>query len=367
MSVLDLVIVGLAFTLGVLPFWGYIGYPLFLQFVTKNQPKPWYWDKKRANPNNLPSVSLIIPTYNEEKVIGKKIENILKLEYPKNKIEFLVVDSNSTDKTREIVSKFPRIKLILQSEAKGKLSAINHAMKFAKNDVIIINDANTILEKDALVHLCKPFMDKSIGCVGARYIAISDHTSGLLSHETDYREREHRLWELETLFDSCFVCGELFAFRKKIVQKLNEDTMGDDLDVCLQVRKRGYKVVFQPQSTVYEKVPQNLKDFKLQKIRRTIVTLRALRYLKSINWKYKFIFFSHKFIPVLSPFLIILLLFSLFYINFYLGLVITGIYICLLLLSKEMRYITYMMYVTLLAWINCFTIGNKWLRAESSR
>lgn len=347
-------------------FWGYAGHFYFLRFVTRNTSKPWYWNEEIIS-NCLSDVSVIIPTFNEEKVIENKIKNLLELEYPQDKIEFLVIDSNSTDKTQDIVNKIPEIKLIVQNEAKGKLSAINYAMKFAKNDILIINDANTIIEKNALLHLCKPFVDQSIGCVGAKYDTIGSSAIKLVSHEQGYRDREHKLWELETLFDSCFVCGELFAFRRHLIQKLNEKTLGDDLDVSIQVRSNGYKVVFQPLAVVYEKVQQNLNDFRLQKIRRTIVTIRVLKYLKSANRKYKLIYFSHKFIPIISPFLIILLIFSLFHINFYFGLSILGISMFMFLISKEVRYIMYMMYITIIAWIKNFTLGNKWLRGESSR
>jgi len=368
--VLDLhfiIILTIMSTLGFLLAWGYIGYPNFLQFITRNTPKPSYCDKKQINIDYLPTVSLIIPTYNEEKAIENKIKNIVELEYPEGKIEFLIVDSNSADATRDIIKKFPQVQLIIENQARGKLSAINHAMKFAKNDIIVINDANTIIEKDAFLQLCKPFVDQSIGCVGARYNATSDSTTNLISYERDYREREHELWKLETLFDSCFVCGELFAFRKKLIQKMNEDTLGDDLDASIQVRTKGYKVVFQPLAVVHEKMPQNVNDFKLQKIRRTIVAIRCLKYLKSVNWKYKFIFLSHKFIPIISPFLVVLFLLFSFHVNLYLGLSLIGISGSLLLASKKIRYITYMMYICLLAWINNFIIGEKWLRAKSTR
>ncbi len=365
--VINLTILTIILVSGFLLAWGYIGYFHFLRFVTKNTPKPWYWNREQIDTDNLPTVSLITPTYNEENVIEEKIKNILELKYPEDKIEFLVVDSNSSDKTQIIINKFPEIKLVIQNEAKGKLSAINHAIKLAKNDIIVISDANAIMEKDALLQLCKPFADQSIGCVGAKYNAVGDSATKLISHERDYREREHELWRIETVFDSCFVCGELFAFRKKLIQKMNEDTLGDDLDASIQVRGKGYKVVYQPLAVVYEKVPQSINDFKLQKIRRIIVTIRVLKYLKSVNWKYKFIYFSHKSIPIISPFLVILLLFSSFYVNLYLGSSLIGISAFLLLAFKNVRYIAYMMYITVLAWIKNFTIGQKWLRAESSR
>jgi cellulose synthase/poly-beta-1,6-N-acetylglucosamine synthase-like glycosyltransferase len=367
--VLDLyfIILTMMFSLGFLLAWGYIGYPNFLRFITRNTPKSWYWDKEQINIDYLPTVSLIIPTYNEEKAIENKIKNVVELEYPEGKIEFLIVDSNSIDATRDIIKKFPQIQLITENQARGKLSAINHAMKFAKNDIIVINDANTIVEKGALLQLCKPFVDQSIGCVGARYNATGDSTTDLISYERDYREREHELWKLETVFDSCFVCGELFAFRKNLIQELNTHTLGDDLDASIQVRTKGYKVVFQPLAVVHEKIPQNLNDFKLQKMRRTIVAIRCLNYLKSVNWRYKFIFFSHKFIPIISPFLAVLFLLFSFYVNLYLGLSLIGISVSLLLASKKVRYITYMMYICLLAWINNFTIGERWLRVKSTR
>ena len=348
-------------------FWGYIGFFYFLRFITRNTSKPWYWNAEVFF-NSLPDVSVIIPTFNEEVVIENKIKNLLELEYPQDKIEFLVIDSNSSDKTQDIVNKFPEIKLIVQNEANGKLSAINYAMKFVKNDIIIISDANATIEKDALLHLCKPFVEQSIGCAGAKYDTTGDGAMKLISYEQGYRVIEHKLWELETLFDSCFVCGELFAFRRYLIQKLNEKTLGDDLDASVQVRGKGYKVVFQPLAIVYEKQPQTLTDFKLQKIRRTIVIIRGVfKFLKFNNLKYNFIFFSHRFLPVISPFLTILVFVSLLCINLYIFLSVLTISIFVTIVSKKIKYIAFMMYITTLAWVKNFTIKNKWLRSESSR
>ena len=111
--------------------WTWIGYPIFLLFASKLFRK-----KHLISEGYMPKVTLMIMSYNEAKVIEKKIKNSLELDYPKDKLEIFVVDSASNDSTQDIVRKYSKdVKLIEQSERKGKASAINYR-KYLTNEEI---------------------------------------------------------------------------------------------------------------------------------------------------------------------------------------------------------------------------------------
>ncbi len=127
--------------------WQFAGYPSLMAIVAlKAKPK----DKDYSF---QPFVSVIVPTYNEAKVIAKRMKNLVELDYPEDNYEIIVVDSGSTDNTTEIVEETikkyeksePNLRLIKEEERKGKASAINFGKKRAKGDIVLITDANSII------------------------------------------------------------------------------------------------------------------------------------------------------------------------------------------------------------------------------
>ena len=109
-------------------------------------------------------ISLVIPTHNEQKLIEQKLNNTFALNYPKDQLSIVVVDSGSTDRTREIVSQFPGVKLIREKVRKGKA----HALITAFNDlepateIVIISDVDSRLEKDILTKALKYFKNEKV-------------------------------------------------------------------------------------------------------------------------------------------------------------------------------------------------------------
>lgn len=188
-------------------FWTYAGYPAFIWLLSKIIKK-----EHKYGENYQPNVSIIIPCYNEEKVIEKKLKNTLELEHPKEKFQIMVVDSASTDRTREIVEKFKDkgVELVTQNERKGKGSGINFALNFVKNDIVIITDANAYLNKDAIKHLVKHLSDPKIGIVGGKKFAKKVY-SVAESEGTDFLNKyEDFLLLHENIVDSSVNFGGKF-------------------------------------------------------------------------------------------------------------------------------------------------------------
>lgn len=140
----------------------YIGYPGLSLVFARIKEKPIIKDD-----NFFPSVTLIISAFNEEKVIEEKLHNTLKIDYPKSKLEVLVVSDGSTDKTNDITRQFKHygIKLVEYKMNRGKTACQNDTAKLASGEILVFSDANAIYLEDSIKKLVRNFKDPKIGCV----------------------------------------------------------------------------------------------------------------------------------------------------------------------------------------------------------
>src|SRR6266487_5903070 len=119
--------------------------------------------------SDLPFVSVIIPVYNEELVIERRVNNIFESSYPKDRLEIIIVDSGSKDKTRTIIEeKFPNGVILLREEQrKGKAHAINLPLKISGGEIIVITDGPTLYNRDTIIQLVGSLKNSSVGGVSA--------------------------------------------------------------------------------------------------------------------------------------------------------------------------------------------------------
>jgi biofilm PGA synthesis N-glycosyltransferase PgaC len=147
--------------------WQFVGYSLLMGIVAL-RAKPKFKDRTYA-----PFVSIVVPAYNEEQVIKKRVENLDSLDYPKEKYEIIVVESGSTDATAQIVEEQiagrghgePRLKLVREGERRGKASAINAGKECASGEIILVTDANASFDRDVLREIAPHFADPKVGAV----------------------------------------------------------------------------------------------------------------------------------------------------------------------------------------------------------
>jgi cellulose synthase/poly-beta-1,6-N-acetylglucosamine synthase-like glycosyltransferase len=210
-------------------------------------------------------ITIGIPAYNEEKNIRTLLTALLMQEQKRTKIsEIIVVSSGSTDRTDEIVKEYSniddRIILIRQPQRRGKASAINEILKASTNDIIVLESADTIPEKDCIEKLCLPFLDEKIGMTGAHPIPTN-------SRDTFTGYTVHLIWELHHRISlKTPKCGELIAF-KKLFDKIPEDIVTDEAWIEYEVRKRGYEIVYVPEAVVYNRGPETIREFIKQRRR----------------------------------------------------------------------------------------------------
>lgn len=292
----------------------YSGYYLLCRYVTTTKKL-----KVKNDKNFRPKVSMIIPTWNEEDTIEGKLRNTFELKYPKNKLEVIVIDSGSEDRTREIVKKFKKVRLIVEKERNGKANALNKAFKYCTGEIVILSDSDCRLSKDILLKSMPHFSDPSLGALTGRQSLINAEETISTRIESKYRDFYYLLRNAESILDSTFIFhGEFSAFRKKLLDKIFSDSVADDSELALRVRKKNYRTILLPAASYREYAPSRLSDRTKQKYRRAQGLVQIMfRFFSTFffNPKYKtfglLIFPVEFFMHVISPFLLILSLVTL--------------------------------------------------------
>lgn len=235
--------------------------------------------------------SLIVPVFNEEKVIDRKLDNCLALDYGKSKYEILVIDDYSSDKTASIVGRYSSrhkmIKLIKNQFSKGKVGCVNTALKFAKNELVAITDADVMLKRDILKKSVKSVSKKNIGAICGIQNLVAKKKNSAFAVEDAYRGIYTKLRLFESWIDSAPVFhGQFMVVKKSIVKKIG--AFFDDTDIAIKIRKLGYKAKYSKECVFYEESLNSLKDLKSQKDRRGTGLILVLLNNKEVlfNWKY---------------------------------------------------------------------------------
>jgi len=276
--------------------YSYFLYPVILIVFDKVKKK-----KEFKRSDDLPGISIIIAAYNEEKVIGKRIENLLELDYPKDSLEIIIASDGSDDTTADIVRKYEEAGVILldYQDRRGKVNVLNDAVDAAKNEIIAFSDANTIFEKDALKKLVRNFGDERVGCVCGllKFVSVKGSTSGEL--EGAYWRYETMLKKLEGARGSLLGAnGAIFALRKNLFFKCLEDTIVEDFVVPMKILEKGYKVIYEPEAIAVEDAAKHIVQEKQRRIRIGAGDFQALAmFAGMLNPKKGFTalsFWSHK-------------------------------------------------------------------------
>lgn len=291
--------------------WQFVGYPLLMAIVAL-RTKP-----KEKDYSYQPFVSILVPTFNEEKVIARRIENLLGLNYPECGFEIIVVDSGSGDRTvgivRDIIEKHghldPSIKIIQEKDRRGKASAINFGKKYANGEFILVTDANATFDPDVLREIMPHFKDSRVGAVGGRY-CVANLDNSLASSTSFYWDLEYMMRIGESAIDSaCLFHGEINAWRKDLVDA-DIQMISEDLDMCLSIKELGYNIDYEPGAVVYEPAATTPEDQIKQRKRTSIGTIQNLfKHRKFLilsgGWYGTLIFHSHKTLVMFSPFLLL--------------------------------------------------------------
>lgn len=259
-------------------FWAMAGYPLSLLILGKI-----YKNRKlKKDYGHLPTVTVMVVAHNEEKVISGKLENIIELDYPEEKIEFLIASDNSTDKTNEIVEEFIKqnpeynIKLYRVRERKGKTNAQNEARKQVSTEYIVMTDANSIMEKNAVKELMAAFTSDDIAYVSGRLSITNKESSDVSNAETSYWDSDLAARETEGRIKTVTGGnGALYACRTKDYHDFNPIQCHDSsMPLFYALKKK--RAIANHDAVAYEKAGEVIEDEFARKVRMNRIILKHI-------------------------------------------------------------------------------------------
>ena len=227
-------------------------------------------EEQEKTPPIYPSLTVIVPAYNEEKVIARTIEALLEADYP-NK-EIIVVDDGSTDRTLEIASWYRKFGVkVYHKENGGKHSALNYGLKFARGEIIVTVDADSIVGRDALKEIVKRFRDPRVAAVCGN-IKVLNRVNWLTKCQAlEYVTSINIFRRAFDVFGAVTVVpGALGAFRKSILEAgglYDRDTVTEDFDVTVKTLKTGSIVQASSYAVAFTEAPQTLRDLYRQRMR----------------------------------------------------------------------------------------------------
>jgi cellulose synthase/poly-beta-1,6-N-acetylglucosamine synthase-like glycosyltransferase len=300
-----------------LPFWtfwislGLIGYcyflyPLLVLLLARLFPRPV--TKGAA----APRVTVVVPAYNEEEIIRRKIENTLGLDYPREKLDIVVISDGSTDGTVRIASEYATrgVAVIDFPERRGKVRALLDAEPRIHCDVIVFSDASGMLRPDSLREMIANFADPDVGCVCGYYRSPGLEEGG--GHgELLYWDYEFSIKKAQSRRGTLLgATGAMYAVRRGLFVPPRPDTINDDFVIPSLVVLRGYRSVLEEKAVVDDYDP-HMGNFK-SRVRVSAGNWQQLFYLKGLlsparpglAWQ----FLSHKVIRMVIPILLILIL-----------------------------------------------------------
>ncbi len=276
----------------------YLGYGALVYIIAKRMPQPALEGREDSE---LPSLTVLVPAYNEADVIGAKIRNTLTLHYPRDRFRVLVITDGSSDGTDLIAKAFPQVEVLHHTARMGKAQAINRAMEEIRSDLVVLTDANTILNEDALVLLANGFANQLTGAVSGekqvldpREDELSAAGEGLYwKYESFLKKNDARLYSIVG------AAGELLAFRTSLFIPFEPDTVLDDFILSMRICEQGYRVGYIPEARAYETGSFNLREEQKRKVRIAAGGYQALgRLTKSWDWRFNstlfFQFVSHR-------------------------------------------------------------------------
>ena len=273
----------------------YIGYPLFvlLGAMVRNQTV-------HKGPFE-PTVTVIIPAYNEERHIGKTVANKLVLDYPAEKLNILVVSDGSTDHTDSIVKDYEErgVKLLRQEPRAGKTAGLNAAIKQARGEIVFFSDANSLHHPQALKAVVANFSDPRVGYVTGKMLYANLDGSVIGDGCSAYMKYENMLRLWETRIGSVVgVDGGVDAVRRELYVPMGVDQLPDFV-LPLAVIDQGYRVVYEPEALLYEDALNDADDEYRMRVRVSLRALWALwdmrhLFLPGKNFFYSWQLWSHK-------------------------------------------------------------------------
>jgi len=245
-----------------------------VKHLRRNRQKP---KKKCLSKTNLPTFSIVVPVKNEEKVIGRLLDALSKLNYPADKMEIIIVEDGSADRTLDICIRHTKedhinVKILRKPFSNGKPSALNYGVKCAKGEIVGIFDADSVPTHDVLLNVCKYFEDLKVAAVQGRTLSINSEENMLTKfisfEDTVWCEAYLRGKDALNLF--VHLKGSCQFIRRDVLEKLNgfdERALSEDIEFSARLTEKGYKISYASDVRSWQESPADLKQLFKQRTR----------------------------------------------------------------------------------------------------
>ena len=305
MTLLSLLALFLFFLCAFLLFYIYVGYPSLVILLAK------VFRRSVQKKTVTPSVTIVIPTFNEEVVIAEKLENTLHLDYPSERLQILVCDDASEDRTVEIVKNYAwaGVELSQGIARSGKVGGLNRALDLARGEIFIIADADILASQDSLRELVSNFADENVGCVLAQtQMKSSEERTG--ESGGLYWRYEARIRQSESdIHSTVAATGHFMALRRNLIQPIPTHVILDDFYLAMMTIRQGYRVISEPKAVVWERPTHSMEDEVKRRSRLTAGRFQIISmsrdYLPYLPPLLQFQVISHKFLRLAIPHLMI--------------------------------------------------------------
>ena len=297
----------------------YLFYPLLLKVLSKGK-KP---NTIQFQPGeSLPFVSVLLSVYNEEKVITEKIESLLQLDYPFDKLLIYIGSDCSSDETNPIiegyVQKNKNIRFFPFQERRGKPGVVNELAEMATKEqqraadhIFLLTDASVMLAKQTLWHLVKHFKNQKIVVVDANMTHTGMKAEGISKSEERYISSEVRIKHRESILWGKMIgpFGGCYAIRSNYFSRIPDNYLVDDFYITMRVFEKGGLAINDLDAICYEPVSHEIREEFRRKARISAGNFQNLLTFRQLWWPpfkaLNFAFFSHKVLRWMGPFFLI--------------------------------------------------------------
>lgn len=271
-------------------FWANLGYPISVLLLDKILNR-----ENKKDKTNYPTATIMVVAHNEEDVIENKLQNLKEISYPKNKIKFLVSSDNSTDNTNEIVRKFikqnPDMDLTLYEvkNRAGKTNAQNEAQKIVDTEILVMTDANSMIDPNAIKELVSSFSSDDISYVAGKLKYINEDSSETSENESFYWQLDLKIREIESNIQTITAGnGALYAVRNDRYYDF-DPIKSHDSSMPILYALREERAIANHDALVFEKAGETTGDEYKRKVRMNRVMLsHILPDVRMLNvFKYK--------------------------------------------------------------------------------
>ena len=268
----------------ILVFYTYIGYGMLLWVLVSIKRLIYGRQKKRELPpdNELPEVTLMICAYNEQDIVDSKMKNTRQIKYPKLKVVWVTDGSN--DHTNDYLAKYHDVEVIYSPERRGKTAALNHGLSLVKSELVVMTDANTMLNPESIQEIVRCFMDPKVACVaGEKRVAARHEGQAAAEGEGLYWKYESTLkrWDGE-LYSAMGAAGELCAIRRSLYEPMPENALLDDFVMSLRMVDKGYKIAYTADAYAMEYGSADLTEESKRKRRIAAGGLQSIWWLRNM-------------------------------------------------------------------------------------